>query len=298
VVSWGGIAGVQVFVVGVVLCGAGLGKIIWPPDRNGPRKTALSRLLNSPDRLRFVWRFVSTAQVAIGSLCLTLPVERWPEAGALVLLIGATIYVSWALRSAPHLDCGCLGLPSKLGRRSLARISLLLIAASASVMFPQPWIGAVVNPLGGAVALGEIVMVGSLGDEWRAVLAPTRHVITRWRSSLVGRKAVLAVLHRSQLWERWRPYLTGTFPTEQWRDGCWHFLCFPATVQDRQATAVFAVHLPSARPLVRAALVGEDAGLAAAPTIYIVDVHRPDAVRNQGSESEVRSFPALRGDGA
>ncbi len=296
--TWAAIGGAQVFVVGVVLCAAGLGKIIWPPDRKGPRKTALSRLLNSPDRLHLVWRFVSTAQVAIGSLCLTFPVARWPEACALLLLTGATIYVSWALRSAPHLDCGCLGLPSKLGRRSLARVSFLLIAATASAMFPQPWVRAVVNPLGGALALGEVVLIGSLGDEWRAVLAPTRHLIARWRSPLVRREAVLAALHRSELWERWRPYLAGTLPTEHWRDGSWHFLCFPATVQDRQATAVFAVHLPLARPLVRGALVGEDAGLTAAPTIYAVDVVRPNAVRNQTSESALRSFPTLGGDGA
>ncbi len=48
---------------------------------------------------------------------------------------------------------------------------------------------------------------------------------------------------------------------DHWRDGCWHFLAFPAKDDGASATAVMAVKLPPGRVQVRGAIVPDDTSL-------------------------------------
>ena len=50
-------------------------------------------------------------------------------------------------------------------------------------------------------------------------------------------------------------------PSDVWREGCWQFMSFEASINERLATAVFGVSLPPGRSICRAllrqGLVGE-----------------------------------------
>jgi hypothetical protein len=71
-------------------------------------------------------------------------------------------------------------------------------------------------------------------------------------------RRTLELLRRSPLWADAHPYLAADAPSEQWRDGCWRYLSYPATFEGEAATAVFALYLGRSRNADGVAFVAED----------------------------------------
>jgi hypothetical protein len=62
-------------------------------------------------------------------------------------------------------------------------------------------------------------------------------------------------LHHSPAWREYGPILTGSRPTEVWRELCWRFLVYPGRVDRTEVEVVFAVSLAGERrPVVRVAM--------------------------------------------
>ena len=67
----------------------------------------------------------------------------------------------------------------------------------------------------------------------------------------------VARLRRSVLWADARQYLAADAPSEQWREGCWRYLAYPANYDGEAATAVFALYLGRDRASDGVAFVAE-----------------------------------------
>ena len=72
------------------------------------------------------------------------------------------------------------------------------------------------------------------------------------------RRQTLDRLRGSKLWVDARPYLAADAPSEQWRDGCWRYLSYPANYEGEPATAVFALYLGRSRNSDGVAFVADD----------------------------------------
>ena len=67
----------------------------------------------------------------------------------------------------------------------------------------------------------------------------------------------IARLRASELWSQSRSYLSEESPLEQWREGCWRYLVYPARYDGASATAVFALYLGRDRSADGVAFVDE-----------------------------------------
>src|SRR5262249_45496754 len=70
--------------------------------------------------------------------------------------------------------------------------------------------------------------------------------------------SALTRLRASALWADAHDYLLADTPSEQWRDGCWRYLTYPASYEGEPATAVFALYLGRSRNADGVAFVAED----------------------------------------
>ncbi|HEX4833107.1 MAG TPA: MauE/DoxX family redox-associated membrane protein [Trebonia sp.] len=166
--------------------------------------------------------------------------------------------------SRPDAGCGCFGdlSDAPVTMRSLARSAVLGLAALGSVGTPPLRVPA--SPGQGALlvlaAACELLLVAAISPETSEIL-----VRLGYREPCEARRLpvarTLASLRASRAWRHYRPYLTAQAPGDVWREGCWRFVTYPASVDGRDADVVFSVYLQSRRPAVLAAVVAAASGL-------------------------------------
>jgi hypothetical protein len=248
----------QAFLIALVLLVAGSAKFGSGFGRHYADETALGALAGT--RAVLVWRLVAAVEVLVGLAILAFSSSAVPSAVAAALLLGATAYGAWGAHNAPGRPCGCFGGASKRtsSLRSILRAAALSITAGLAAASGTSWTA-------GFTQLWPIPIV-ALEAAALLYLAPETRVVRAWieqrRSGLpsclfsdIPLDVTLRALTRSAPWSQFHALLTSGRPTDEWRQDCWQYLSYPATVEEKMVEAVFAIHLPPSKGLVWAALV-------------------------------------------
>jgi hypothetical protein len=252
------LASAQAFLIGLVLLVAGGSKFAGGFGRIQAGRTALGILVRSDPRAVLAWRLVGMTEVAVGLTVLVRPSLWAPSAVAAALLAGGALYSGWAMRHAPAHPCGCFGGGSSgpVSVQTVARASMLAVLAALAAASGGGWTYALSLGWPGGVLALEAALLFWLSPEARSLPDQLRR---RARPAClfadVPLETTLSVLKRSSPWTRLRPCLTSEELLDHWRDGCWHFLSYPATIGDTQASAIFAVRVPRGKAPTRGALV-------------------------------------------
>lgn len=175
------------------------------------------------------------------------------------LLFVTAVGTMHELRSRrPEAGCGCFGdlSQSPMSWRVLLRSALLAVAALGTVTVGP--LRALAPPEGVWVVLGiavaEVAVLAALSPEIGEVMVRLGYSDPcELRRIPVSR--TLSALRASAQYRRYRRYLTGTEPSDVWREGCWRYAVFPGIAEDSVVDVVFAVYMQPRRPAVRAAIV-------------------------------------------
>jgi hypothetical protein len=239
---------------GLLLVAGGLAKAA-DVARGDVRDTVLTRLIGR-HRRRGTWAAVAAAELVAGALVLATVFTPWPEAGAAVLLAGATGIAAWGMRHAPDAGCGCFGAGSApVNVRTVVRAGLLAALAAAAAVGGDGWTAVFGEPAAWVAVVLAGVVLSWLSPELRGAAAERVEEAACRRG--VSFERSVARLRRSELWQRARPYVSADAPSDHWDEGCWRLICYPAVYEGEQATAVFAVSLGLRRGGARVAFVAE-----------------------------------------
>jgi hypothetical protein len=191
------------------------------------------------------------------------------EFAATLVLAVALLVAVWGRRHAPEADCGCFGArPAPVSRRTVARAGTLTALALVAAIGGEGWTQGFTDPVAGAICLAAgaalVLMSPELvggRDAIRERLRPGARS-QRVRDAACALRRVplersLARLHRSDLWRTSRRYLSSEVPAETWQEGCWRYVCYPASYEGERVTAVFALALRATRASNAVAFVDE-----------------------------------------
>jgi hypothetical protein len=165
----------------------------------------------------------------------------------------------------PDIGCGCFGdfSTAPVSGRTLARSALLAIAALATIdLHPikvAPTTGQSLELL--AVLCGELLLIGALSPELGEGLIRLGYSEPCELRDVPSART-LAALRRSKQWRKYSGLATSDIAIDIWRELCWRYVVYPSSYQGRPADLVFAVFLQQRRPVIHAALVAADTGLA------------------------------------
>jgi hypothetical protein len=180
-----------------------------------------------------------------------------------LLFLVATCALLELRASHPDVGCGCFGefSTSPVGGRTLIRSALLSAAALCTIGLPplqaqHPGVHA--GRLLGIFAV-EFLVIAALSPELGGALVRLGYSEPCELRRLPAVRT-LAALRRSSQWRRRSGLITAEVPLDMWRELCWRYVVFPARLGEREAEAVFAVHLRPHRPLIHAALVDSATG--------------------------------------
>lgn len=183
---------------------------------------------------------------------------------ATAVLFGTAVGALYELRARqPGAGCGCFGdlSDTPVSWRAMTRTALLCAAAIAAIGVPPlhrpATAGQALTML--AVAAIELVVLAVLSPEVGEIMVRLGYSEPcEVRRVPVSR--TLAALHGSAPWRQYQDYLLATDPIDVWREGCWRYVVFPATVDSRRVEVVFAVYLEPRRPPVRVGIADLAAG--------------------------------------
>jgi methylamine utilization protein MauE len=258
------VAALLALPVGAVFLWSGVAKTAFDPAKLG--SLALADLIGRKSAA-VILRLAGVLEVCVGGAILLAPGWVWPRWAAAAVAVGGALYATIALSAAPGTPCGCFGTTSAnaTSRGTVVRALSLAAAAGATLTTTATWTSAFAsNPGRGlVVVLIEAACVGALFREELGSLGWRRWERTVGAHSYAEDCATAAVapevtmkrLGASEAWSTLRPHLVREQPIEQWREGCWRFVCFPATHRNQDATAVFAVRLPPDPPRCKGAIV-------------------------------------------
>jgi hypothetical protein len=239
------IATAQILVLATVLLVAGIAKLASKNPTEG-----LAALV----RPRFARRLnvtVALAEIAVGIALFVAPVLPVRVVAALMLVTAAGVVLHMR-RVRPKAGCGCFGSLSRapIGWRAVTRTVAFAVLAVAVIPFAAEF--SVYAVMIAVVELAVIVAVSPEVAERKPVVADDKmHCSVR----RVPHEQTVAALHASAQWREHLPLLDAAEPVEAWREGCWRFFSYPATVDGESAHAVFAVLVEGAPPPVKVALV-------------------------------------------
>ena len=259
------IAEIQTLVMGTFFLWAGIWKVCVPRAGDIAVRSALALVFRRKRTVRGVYRLVGAAELAVGLLLLLPPHRRWEMGSASGLAVAFVAYVLFSLRAAPGQPCGCLGgYEAPASWRTLTRAVLLVMLTILGWSAERFWFTAVAaGPWLLSLVAIEALLLVSLSPElnwFRINLRAASHQQLRSQHELDCARATLPMsetleqLRQSEPFQSLARFLRSDL-VENWRAGCWRFLCFEAEYERRQATAVFAVPILRQSHRVRAAIV-------------------------------------------
>jgi hypothetical protein len=236
-----------------VVC-LGLAKFFAPtPTSAGP--TIFDLWLPSR-RAQDAARILGVVEVVLAAGALAgLPAAK---AGLVAILCVFVAVLSWARLRKVEVSCGCGGASSEASISTLAigRTAVLASCAALGAAAPDPSASALELswPAVTLVILATSLLLTQLFS------LPTRNAEGRLkcRARAVASGQALRFVRRSPAWRAAQPYLTDRTPDETWRERCWQYLTFQASVAGQDAVAIFAVDLRSAQTLDRVTLAARD----------------------------------------
>ncbi len=183
---------------------------------------------------------VACGEIVIGALVLLgVPFSGYVAAALLAVAAGVA---TWGVRNVPQASCGCFGAKSEpVSPRTAVRAAFLALLALGGT----PWWGA--SPAGWGLALVAGAVLLALTPELRSreTRLQVNEAVCSHRPA--PPKVTIARLRDSTLWADAQQYLAADAPSEQWRDGCWRYLVYPANYDGEDANAVFALYLGRSR---------------------------------------------------
>jgi hypothetical protein len=180
----------------------------------------------------------------------------------------------------PGVGCGCFGDLSRtpVSSRTLTRSALFAVAALATVEMPPIKLPRTVGSgleLAAILCL-ELVVIGALSPEVGEGLIRLGYSEPCELRDIPAART-LAALRRSKQWRRLRSLVTADAPSDVWRELCWRYVVYQGSYSGRPADIVFAVYLQHRRPLIHAALVDANTGLALPFPSQLAQMSRPAA---------------------
>jgi len=182
-----------------------------------------------------------------------------------VLFLVSTCALIELRATRPTVGCGCFGDLSRapVSIRTLARSLLFALAALATIHVKPirvpPTAGRALELV--AILCLELVIVGALSPEIGEGLIRLGYSEPCELRDIPAART-LALLRRSKQWRRYRDLITADAPSDIWRELCWRYVTYRGRDSGRSVDVVFAVYLQQRRPLVYAAVVDTDTGLA------------------------------------
>ena len=210
--------------------------------------TLIVRVLPARVNARVAWNAIAIAELLVGALLLVGVAVPVAELVAAAGLGAAALVALWGMHNAPDVGCGCFGTKSEpVTARTVIRAGVLAGLALVAAIAGGVWTDALPHPL--AVVLGLAVGIALLATT--PELRP-RDVRLRAAQAVCAHRPApprqtLERLRGSELWADAREYLAADVPTEEWRDGCFRYLTYPANYAGQAATAVFALYLGRSR---------------------------------------------------
>lgn len=211
----------------------------------------------APHRRRPFVYGVALAEGAIGVALFVTPLGV-VRLACVVFFASATWIIGDLTRRGTGEGCGCFGglSTAPAGRRGLVRAALLTAVAVASAGVPDTGVEILARTGAGAVLLlaAETALLLALSPEVTVAVERSR-TSTPCELLQVTLSETYARLHASEVWRAYENDLLSARPTETWRELCHRFAVFPARVDGRRASVVFAVPIDGRRAKVRAGLV-------------------------------------------
>lgn len=269
------IGAIQSLVIGFLFAWSGIWKVFSPRARSLVQLSALGKLLPIPWVARAAHLSVGIGEIAIaGSLLAVPPAHWWAIRVATMFALGFLVYLGIAWRVAPERPCACMGgRASKISRRSLARAAVVLIITLLGWSSSDYWISAIIAAPQIILVVGaEVAALWLLSPEFGNI-GPrvTKQLTVRLANST--RHLLDPDCSRTPPdWDLLERHLRGTVAfhqlvphegnrTDAWSEGCWRFMTFGRHVQDRLATAVFAVPAIFDPDAISASLVDDADGI-------------------------------------
>ncbi|HTU71886.1 MAG TPA: MauE/DoxX family redox-associated membrane protein [Trebonia sp.] len=247
---------VQVLILALLLIGACAAKA---------RRGAVARSLDGDRLRRSATLALCASELGLGTgLILTAGQAGAAPAAVIVrsataLLFAIALAALNEMRSRrPNAGCGCFGdlSDTPVSVRSLTRAAVLCAAALTSIGAPPLRLpsSSLEVVLLMAAGTAELLLLAALSPEVGEIMVRLGYS-EPCEARRVPVAKTLAALRASREWRYSQPYLAAPVPTDIWREGCWRFLTYPATIEDRKADIVFAVYLQARRPAIRTAVV-------------------------------------------
>jgi hypothetical protein len=236
---------------------------------------ALTRLLHRTRTAAAVLRSVGAIELGVGAALLLVTDSAWPRWAALGLAAGGVAYSTLALRAAAGSECGCFGTATAgpVSAGTVARAVVVALAAGATATTATSWTAAFRTSAGLALTAAAAGTACLAFLYWKELSSSVHWV--RGSSSArsvrppdcaaatVPPEVATELLFASDAWAALRPHLVSEHPVDEWTEGCWQFVCFPARHEQRDATAVFAVRVaPDAAECKGAIVIDESEELA------------------------------------
>lgn len=251
-------------LTGLLLAGLLLGaSAVKLHPRPGPDRSALAIMMRSPRALKRTWHGVATLEVGVAVILLMLGprIGGWTAA---VFFLAASCYVALSRKRVGERPCGCFGTQvRKVSWRSAVRPPMLVVLAVVYSLDRGIAVRALSDVWAWIWLLGCAILVFLLSDEaW----FPAKSGVARKRGRSCARRtvdpvSVVDIIKQTRAWGVIAQYCKTDTPSDVWREGCWQFMSFEASINERLATAVFGVSLPPGRSICRAllrqGLVGE-----------------------------------------
>ena len=254
------VLGLQSVIVGAIAGAAAVTKIADRDPERTVARTALARLIADRRASLWTWYALAGLELLAGVLACSRIAGRWSAAPVGILMVGALLYGSWAVRAAPDKSCGCLGRMSsaKVTRFTVARTGVFLAMAALGTTSSANWDGIVAHGglLVGVAGLTEFTLAVSLFPEVRDHFRRRTEPCETRQEPLAQ---TLARLRAGSLWAAVAQHLEATEPADHWRQACWRYLAFAATFEESPAIAVFAVRIGGTAQNDAVAFVDRDA---------------------------------------
>lgn len=244
------IAAVQALVVGLLLGWAGVWKVTSPQARALATRSALGKILRDPRQAQAAHLATGVGEIIVAALLLLPPERAWAMRVATVFALGFVGYLALAWRIAPDRPCACLGgRISNISRRSVLRAVVLLALTLLGWGAHEYWAGAIIAaPWVLLVFAAEALGLWVLSPEFGWAGAQMEKRLLRAARLRLDPTCARVALDWDELERRLRrtPHylelaLHLSALRDHWREECWAFFAYGASIEGRAATAVFAV---------------------------------------------------------
>ena len=246
------IAAVLPPLVAAILLWSGTSKLFTRRGKLRAQSTALTKLVGEK-RASFAYRLVGAGEGATALLLLVPQIRIVTSAAVVCVGIGFVAFLTYSRITVPGASCGCMSAKSvPISWRSFTRAAW--IVASGLIMFAasESWLAAIAaKPVAAAgvllvFAVSFVMLSAEFDSAW---LIPLRRLRVKFTQPLASDTDQVPLEHSTEQIYHSNAYKTvngllRTSVRETWEEEDeWRLVVYGARIDDRPASAVFAVPL-------------------------------------------------------